>query len=413
MPKKGFTTRNLHSDRADRPEHGVLHKAVHPSVAYGYEDARELARVFQGRSAGYAYGRQGNPTVAALEKRVTAMENGRGSIAFSTGMAAIAAVALTLLKAGDHLLAGACLFSNTNSFFRTLERFGIAVDFVDATESAALAEKIRAETRLVFVETIANPLTQITDLEGIGELCRQRGLLYVVDNTMTSPHLFQPRSVGAGLIINSLTKYISGHGNALGGAVTDTGLFDWGRHPNIHDIYRKGDPADWGLRQIRKKGLRDMGASLAPEAAHRLAVGSESLPLRMDRACANALALAEFCAAHRAVAKVFHPGLPNHPQHRRAAKLFRAGGAVFSLEPKAGIDCFDLLNRLEIVVSSSNLGDTRSLGIPVAHTIFHELGAARRRAMGVGDSVLRFSIGIEEQADLLADFRQALEACPR
>lgn len=408
MTSKGSTTRNLHSDREDRPEHGVLHKPVHPSVAYGYADARELAEVFQGKRKGYAYGRQANPTVAALEKRITDMEGGAGSIAFSTGMAAIAALTLTLLRAGDHMISSAFLFGNTNSYFRTLERLGIEVDFVDATDTAAVAEKIRDNTRLVFVETIANPVTQVADLEGIGELCRRRGLLYVVDNTMTSPHLFLPKTVGAGLVVNSLTKCIGGHGNALGGAVTDTGGFDWSAYPNIFDIYRKGDAGEWGLLQIRKKGLRDMGASLAPEAAHTLATGSESLSLRMDQACANAMALARLCADHPAVARVYYPGLPEHPQHERARKLFRAFGALFSIDLKAGGDCFDFLNSLEIVVSSSNLGDTRSLGIPVAHTIYYEMGPERRKSMGIGDSMLRFSIGIEDQADLIADFSQAL-----
>lgn len=411
MPSKGFTTRNLHSDREDRPEHGALHKPVHPSAAYGYADARELAEVFQGKRKGYAYGRQANPTVAALQKRITDMEGGAGSIAFSTGMAAIAALTLTLLRAGDHMISSAFLFGNTNSYFRTLERLGIEVDFVDATGTAAVAEKIRDNTRLVFVETIANPVTQVADLEGIGELCQRRGLLYVVDNTMTSPHLFLPKTVGAGLVVNSLTKFIGGHGNALGGAVTDTGGFDWSGYPNILDIYRKGDAGEWGLLHIRKKGLRDMGASLAPEAAHTLATGSESLSLRMDQACANAMALARLCADHPAVARVYYPGLPEHPQHERARKLFRAFGALFSIDLKAGGDCFDFLNGLEIVVSSSNLGDTRSLGIPVAHTIYYEMGPERRRSMGIGDSMLRFSIGIEDQADLIADFTSALEKC--
>ncbi len=409
MPSKGFTTRNLHSDRAGGPEHGVLHKPVHPSVAYAYDDARELAEVFQGKRQGYAYGRQANPTVAALQQRISAMEDGRASIAFATGMAAIAAVTLTLLKAGDHLISSTFLFGNSNSFFRTLERLGIAVDFVDATRAGAVAEKVRPETRLVFVETIANPVTQVADLEGIGALCREHGLLYVVDNTMTSPHLYRPKIAGAGLVVNSLTKCIGGHGNALGGAVTDTGCFDWSGFPNILDLYRKGDSGEWGLLQVRKKGLRDMGASLAPEAAHTLAVGSETLPLRMDRACANAMALAGLCAAHPAVAKVYYPGLPDHPQHQRAGKLFSAFGAVFSIDLAPAVDCFDFLNSLEIVLSSSNLGDTRSLGIPVAHTIYFEMGLERRKAMGIGESMLRFSIGIENQADLLADFSRALD----
>src|SRR5207245_10204363 len=168
---------------------------------------------------------------------------------------------------------------------------------------------------LVFVETIANPRTQVADLERIGRLCAQRGLIYVVDNTMTSPYLFRPKTVGAGLVVNALTKYIGGHGNALGGAVTDTGNFDWTRFSNIHDVYKGPKPALWGITQIRKKGLRDWGGTLSPEQAHHLAVGAETLALRMDRSCGNALALARFLEEHSQVRAVYSPALATPPQH--------------------------------------------------------------------------------------------------
>lgn len=409
MADKGFLTACLHADRGGRPEHGALHKPVHPSVAYGFDDARRLAEVFQGGRDGYVYGRQRNPTVTALQDRITVMEDGAATAAFGTGMAAIASTMLSLLRQGDHLVASAFLFGNTVSLFGTLERLGVAVSFVDATDAARVAEAVRDDTRLVFVETIANPVTQVADLEAIGALCRDRGLLYCVDNTMTSPCLFRPKRVGAGLVFNSLTKYIGGHGNALGGAVTDTGLFDWSGFPNIDERFRAGGPESQGIVQIRKKGLRDMGAALGPEAAHRLAAGSETLPMRMRRACASAMALAEFCDRHPKVRRVCYPGLPGHPQHERAGRLFGDFGALFSIEPAEGVDCFEVLNRMETVVASSNLGDARTLGIPVAHTIFHEAGAERRRAMGIADSMLRFSVGLEETGDLLADFGNALD----
>ncbi len=336
------------------------------------------------------------------------MEEGVATIAFATGMAAIAGTLLSLLRAGDHIVASAFLFGNTNSFFGTLQNFGIEVTFVDATHADNVAAAVKDNTKLVFVETIANPVTQVADLATIGELCQQHGLIYFVDNTMTSPHLFSPKSVGASLIINSLTKYIGGHGNALGGSVTDTGLYDWSTFGNILDTYRKGDPQLWGSTQIKKKGLRDMGASLGPEAAHHLAVGSETLPLRMDRACANARVLTEFCARHPAVNNTFYPGLSSHPQHARATELFANYGAIFSVDLKEGLDCFDVLNRMETVISSSNLGDTRTLAIPVAHTIYFEMGAERRASMGIADSMIRFSVGIEDCEDLLADFERAL-----
>ncbi|MEQ8407071.1 MAG: cystathionine gamma-synthase family protein [Gammaproteobacteria bacterium] len=410
MAKKGFFTTNLHSDRKSNPEHGVLHKAIHPSVAYGYEDARELAEVFQGKRAGYNYGRQLNPTVTALQDRITAMEDGIATVAFATGMAAISSTLLSLLRAGDHIVSSAFLFGNTNSFYGTLQLLGIDVTFVDATDADNVAAAIKENTKLVFVETIANPVTQIADLERIGELCKEQGLVYFVDNTMTSPHLFAPRTVGASLIINSLTKYIGGHGNALGGSVTETGLYDWSDFDNILETYRKGDPQLWGITQIKKKGLRDMGASLGPEAAHHLAVGSETLPLRMDRACGNAKLLTEFCAQHPNVNNTFYPGLTSHPQHQRAKTLFGNFGAIFSIDLKQGLDCFDVLNRMETVISSSNLGDTRTLAIPVAHTIYFEMGPERRASMGIADSMIRFSVGIEDSEDLLADFERALES---
>jgi O-acetylhomoserine (thiol)-lyase len=408
MAKKGFSTTNLHSDRRDNPEHGVLHKAIHPSVAYGYADARELAEVFQGKRAGYNYGRQMNPTVTALQNRINAMEDGIATVAFATGMAAISSTMLSLLRAGDHIVSSAYLFGNTNSFFGTLENFGIEVTFVDATEARFVENAIQDNTRLVFVETIANPVTQVADLKGIGQLCQIKDLVYCVDNTMTSPQLFSPKQVGASLIVNSLTKYIGGHGNALGGAVTDTGLFDWNEFSNIYETYRKGDPKLWGITQIKKKGLRDMGASLGPEAAHHLAVGSETLPLRMERACANARTLAEFCEQHPKIKQTYYPGLPSHPQHERAKSLFANFGAIFSVDLDNSLDCFDFLNKMDTVIASSNLGDTRTLAIPVAHTIYFEMGEQRRASMGIADSMVRFSVGIEEISDLLADFEQAL-----
>jgi O-acetylhomoserine (thiol)-lyase len=306
------------------------------------------------------------------------------------------------------MVSSAFLFGNTNSLFNTFQQFGVEVTFVDATDAEQVSAAIRTNTRLVFVETIANPRTQIADLKRIGELCRSRQLLYCVDNTMTSPYLFQPAVVQAHLVFNALTKYIGGHGNALGGAVTDTGIFDWAAFQNIHDTYKSGDSRLWGITQIKKKGLRDFGATLGPEAAHHIAVGSETLALRMDRACANAMQLAKFCASHPQVKKVYYPGLPSHPQHERAAGLFRHFGALFSLDLQDDLDCFDFLNRLDCVISSSNLGDVRTLAIPVAHTIYHEMGPQRRASMGIEDSMIRVSVGIEDIEDLLSDFGQAL-----
>lgn len=411
MAKHGFTTRILHNDRHLSVEHGAVHKPIHTSTQYAYSDARELAAVFQGK-AGYTYARQGTPTTDALEKKVSAMEGGGISLTFSTGMGALSALFTTLLRAGDHLISSQFIFGNTNSLFGTLEHLGIEVTLVDPTDVSAAAAAVKPNTRMVFTETIANPGTQVADLEGLGRLCAEHKLVYVVDNTLTSPWLFQPRTVGASLVMNSLSKHIGGHANALGGSLTDTGLYDWTQFPNILDVYKKGPSQGWGITQIKKKGLRDMGATLSADAAHRLAVGAETLSLRLDKISSNALALAKFLVKHPSVARVSYPGLESHPQHERARKLF--GGKYSNLlgvELAEGIDSFDFLNRLQIVILATHVGDTRTLALPAAQTIYYEMGPALRKQMGIADGLIRLSIGIEEQEDLLADFAQAFEQC--
>lgn len=408
--KRGLTTRILHADRLAGIEHGAAHKPMHTSVAYGYRSARELTAVFQGDAAGYIYARQGNPTGAALEAKISLLEEARATACLGTGMAAIAAIFTALLRKGDHLVCSHYLFGNTNSLLQTLQGLGIEVTFVDATRTDAVAQELRPDTRMVFVETIANPGTQVADLAGIGALCAQHGLLYVVDGTITTPALFRGRDVQAGLVVHSLSKGISGHGDAMGGAVCDTGLFDWGRYPNILAPYRKGEPANWGLQQIRKRGLRDFGGTLRAEDAHRIALGAETMTLRVERASANCLAIAQWLQAHPQVAAVHYPGLATHPQHDRAKALFRAFGPLLSFELNAGIDHFAFLDALRIVILSSHLADNRTLAIPVASTIYYEMGAARRAEMGIADNLIRLSVGIEEVEDLLADLEQALTA---
>ncbi|GAA4306724.1 cystathionine gamma-synthase family protein [Mucilaginibacter gynuensis] len=409
--KKGFTTTILHSDRLLKPEHGALHQPIHTAVTWGFEDVQGLVNVFQNKAKGYAYSRQGNPTVTALEHKVTQMEQGIATIAFSTGMAAITATIMALIKSGDHIIASSYLFGNTRSILQTFTDIGLDISYVDATSVENIKEVYTDKTKMVLVETIANPATQVADLIAIGDFCEDKKLLFVVDNTMTSPYLFRPVTVKASFVINSLTKYIGGHANALGGSVTDTGLFDWANYPNIAQILRDSiKPQMVGITQIRKRGLRDGGGTLAPEAAHNISVGSETLALRLERACSNAAALAAFLEQHPLVSKVYYPGLKDHPQHELASQLFHRYGGLMSFALVDGVDLFAFLNRLQLVIKSSNLGDTRTLAIPVAHTIFFELGAERRAEMGIPDSMIRLSVGIEDQEDLIGDFRRALEA---
>ena len=406
---QGFTTRIVHSDREFGVEHGGVHKPIHTSVQYGFERVEDLIGVFQGTlKGGYNYSRQGTPSTAALESMITRMEQGVGTISFATGMGAITATFLTLLRAGDHLVSSRHVFGNTNSLLTTIGNLGISVTKVDAGSAASVAAALRPETRMVFVETVANPGTQIPDLEGIGALCRERGIVYVVDNTITSPLLFKPKVVDASLVINSLTKTIAGHGNALGGAITDTGLFDWSKYPNIFKNYRQGDARQWGLTQLRKRGLRDMGATLSSEHAHQISVGAETLALRAMHTSSTALTLARWLEKQPGIAKVHYPMLESHPQHATAKRLFAAGSWLMAFELRNAEDSLPFCNRLQLPIKATGMGDTRTLIIPVAHTIFWEAGAEVRADMGIADGMMRLSVGLEDSADLIADFAQAL-----
>jgi O-acetylhomoserine (thiol)-lyase len=409
MASEGISTGIVHSDRRSGVEHGGVHKPIHTSVQYGFDKVEDLIGVFQGTTkGGFSYARQGTPTTAALEAQITRLERGVGTVCFATGMGAIGAMFFTLLRAGDHIVASQFVFGNTNSLFGTLRGFGIEITTVDATNADAVAAALRPNTRMVFVETVANPATQVADMPAIGRLCAERGLLFVVDNTITSPALFRPADVGAGLVVQSLTKTISGHGHALGGAVTDTGLFDWQGYPNIFAAYRKGDPKQWGLSQVRKKGLRDMGATLSSEHAHQISVGAETLALRVAHTSATALALARYLESHPSVVSVRYPMLASHPQHALARQLFSAGSWLLSFELADTAACLAFINRLQLAVKATGLGDTRTLVIPVAPTIFWEAGAEVRASMGIADGLIRLSVGLEDSADLLADFEQAL-----
>ena len=409
MEKYGLTTELVHAERRQNLENGAVHKAIYTSSQYTYEDANDLVAVFQGRP-GFSYARQGTPTTASLERIINQMEGGDGTCTFATGMAALTSIFYTLLQAGDHIISSQFIFGNTNSLLINLARLGVEVTHVDGRDVEQVKAAIRPNTRMVFMETIANPGTQIVDLAAIGDLCEEENLLYVVDNTMTSPYLLQGKRVKAGLVMNSLSKIICGHANALGGSVTSTGLFDWADYPNIYDDYKSGDSKTWGLLQIRKKGLRDMGATLSADAAHRIAVGAESFELRMQRSCSNAMALAQFLEQHPGVVSVSYPGLASHPEHERAEALFgdKGFGSLLSFELQEDIDCIDFLNRLDIVLLATHLGDTRTLSLPVAKTIYHEMGPEKRKSMGIADGLLRVSLGIENEKDLIGDFAQAL-----
>jgi O-acetylhomoserine (thiol)-lyase len=407
--KNGLTTTIVHRDRRVGTEYGAMRAPISVSSQYGFDKVETLIGVFQGTVKGsFSYSRQATPTNAMLEAKINELEGGVGTICFATGMAAVTAVFLSLLKAGDHVISSLHIFGNTNSLLDTLKQFGIEVSMVDMSSTCAVADALKPTTKMVFTETIANPGTQIADLANIGAFCKEQDLVYVVDNTITSPALFKPVNAGASLVINSLSKIMSGHGAALGGSVTDTGLYDWSAYPNIADSYRKVPATQQGLLQIRKKALRDMGASLSSEHANQISMGMETLALRVRQSSETAQVLAEYLNTHPAVASVLYPGLEGHPQHELAQELFGSGAWLLSVELKDASQVNPFLNALTIPIKATGLGDARTLVIPMASTIFWEAGPEKRREMGITDGLIRVSIGLEEAEDLLEDFANAL-----
>ena len=410
LKNKGFTTRLVHADRLlNTPESGAVHQATNNSVLFEYKDAQGLVDVFQGKKAGHVYSRSSSSSNIALQNILTHLEGGVGAITFATGMAAITASMLSLFKAGDHLIVSHFLFGNTYSFTETMQALGIELSFVDVTDVQNVKAAFKTNTKAVYLETIANPVTQVADLRAIGQLCESKKALFLVDNTMTPANIFDANSVLASLTISSLTKYIAGHGNVLGGAVVDTGLFDWGSFDNILPIYRGPDKTQWGLTQIRKRGLRDMGGTLSPDSAHAISIGLETLVLRTDKVCENAMRLASYLHTHDKVSAVYYPGLANHPQHFLAREHFNGYGGILSLDLVDDIDPIQFLNALNLVICATHLGDTRTLALPVASTIYFESSAQQRQEMGVNDNMIRMSIGIEDIDDIVADFEQAFK----
>lgn len=409
LKELGFSTRQVHADRLlNKPADGAVHTATTNSVLFGFDRAQEIIDVFQGKQVGHVYSRSSSPSVVALQNMLNQLENGVGAVCFATGMAAISATLLSLLKAGDHIIVSQYLFGNTRSFMAALNDFGIDVTFVDVTRHDAVLAALQDNTKMVYAETIANPVTQVADLLSIGKICQERNALFVVDNTMTPSPLCSVKELGASLIVCSLTKYIAGHGNVLGGVVVDCGNFDWRSYSNIKPEYRVADITQWGITQIKKRGLRDIGATLAPGTAHAIATGMETLAMRMQKNNSNAEQLACYLDNHAKVQRVYYPGLASHPQHQLARDLFgQKYGAILSIELAPGIDMLRFLDELNLVICATHLGDNRTLALPVAPTIFYENGIKERIKMGITENMVRISVGIEDIQDIIEDFNQA------
>ncbi len=422
MKESGLTNFG-NNDRSWQPETLALHGSITPlmgeptampvvqSSAFAHASAETLEAIFAGREPGYVYSRIANPTVSAFESRMAVMEGGLSAIAVSSGMAAISSVVLALAGSGEEIVAGSSLFGGTYSLFRhTLNRYGIGVRFVNPKNPTEFGEAINDATRLVFVETIGNPKLDVPDIAAIAAVTRKHGVPLVVDSTVTTPVLIQPKRLGADVIVHSASKFINGHGNAIGGIIIDAGTFDWSspRFPHLAPFHaRVGQFAL--LAALRNRICRDLGCCLAPFHAFLLSMGLETLGVRMERHCSNAARLAAFLATHSKVVETGYPGLDTHPDHVLANRQFSGRfGAVVTLRLGAKKRCFDFINRLRLAKNLANLGDTRTLVIHPASTICRDLNEEERLAMGVTEDLVRLSVGIEDPADILGDIEQAL-----
>jgi len=417
----GFDTLALHAGYAPDPTTGARAVPIYQTSSYVFKDTAHAARLFALQEAGNIYTRIMNPTTDVLEKRVAALEGGVAGLAFASGMGAISAAILTLCRAGDQVVSTTRLYGGTVTLFTaTLPRMGISVDFVDSDAPADFAAAITDRTRLVFLETIGNPKLTVPDIAGIARVAHSRGIPVMIDNTTASPALSRPIEHGADIVVHSLTKYLGGHGNSIGGILVDGGRFPWdsGRFPDFVDpdptyhgieFYKTFGPAALAVR-TRVRTLRDLGACLSPMNSFLILQGVETLGLRMQRHCASALAVARWLEKHRKVAWVLYPGLASHPSAKLARKYLPDGasglvGFAVTGGMKAGRR---FIERLRLFSHLANIGDARSLAIHPASTTHQQLSRAEQAQAGVTPDFVRLSVGLETIDDILADLDQAL-----
>jgi O-acetylhomoserine (thiol)-lyase len=374
---------------------------------------------------GNIYTRIGGPTQSVLEQRIAALEDGSAALAVASGHAAQALVFHTLLEPGDEFVAGRQLYGGSvNQFNHAFKKFDWRVAWADATDPASFAKAITPKTKAIFCESIANPGGIIVDLPAIAAIAAKAGVPFIVDNTLATPYLCRPKEFGADIIVHSLTKFLGGHGNSIGGAIVDCGSFDWlgarKKYPTLVDP----NPSYNGLRlaetfgnfafaiACRVMGLRDLGPAISPFNAFLILTGIETLPLRMAKHCENAIAVAEYLERHKHIEWVNYAGLPNNPYHALASKICPKGaGSVFTFGVKGGYDAgVKLVSNVKLLSHLANIGDVRSLIIHPASTTHRQLTDEQRKAAGAGPDVVRVSIGIEDAADIIADLEQALAA---
>jgi O-acetylhomoserine (thiol)-lyase len=406
----GFTTRAIHGRPAKKDPHGTLRAPVYDNVAFEFESSEQLQAAFEGRRPGHSYSRISNPTIEDYELRVRALADALAVVAVSSGMAAITNVILTLAEAGTNIVTTRSLFGNTFSLFtQTLGPWGLSMRPVDMTNPAAVAAAIDDRTRAVYFETITNPQLQVADAPAIAEIAHARGVPVVVDGTVTTPYLFKSKDFGVDVEVLSSTKYISGGATSMGGLIIDNGLFDWARSPKVAPWAKKAGQHAL-VAALRREVYRNFGACLTPHNAFLQSLGLETLALRVDRSCENALTLARWLATRPEVKRVGYPGLEGSASHEVARRVLRRGfGGILTFELDSRASCFRVMDALTLIRRATNVNDNKTLVIHPGTTIFCEYSQAEKDAMGVSDTLVRLSVGIEDVDDLRADLEQALE----
>ena len=417
-------TLSLHAGQKPDPLYGARAVPIYQTTSYVFQDTDHAAALFNLERAGHVYSRISNPTVAVLEERVAALEGGVGAVCTASGQAALHLSIATLMGQGGHIVSSSSIYGGShNMMTHTLPRFGITTTFVDPRDPAAFAAAIRPETALVFAETLGNPGLEVANLPEIAEVAHAQGVPVMIDNTFATPILFRPFEHGADLVMHSATKFLGGHGVAIGGVVVDGGTFDWegsGRFPTLTEPYDGYHGLDFVeefgpgafIMRARAEGMRDFGACMNPTNAFYILQGVETLPVRMQRHVANTGEIVSYLAGHESVAWVTHPDLPDHPDHTLAKVLLPDGaGAIFSFGIKGGREAGRrFIEKLGLFSHLANVGDAKSLVIHPASTTHQQMDDAALAAAGISEDLIRLSIGLENPEDMKEDLEQALRA---
>ena len=409
MEIKGFSTRVIHTEYAKKDAHNALQMPIYSNAAFEFDTAEQMEGAFLGRSPDHAYSRISNPTVENFEQRIRSITGALGVTALSSGMAAISNVFFTIAKSGDNIITSKYLFGNTYSFLTsTLQAFSVETRFCDLTDSKEVANAVNEKTIAIFFETITNPQLEIADIASLSKVAKEHGVLLIADSTLTPPNIFTASEYGVDIEIISSTKMITGGATSMGGLVLDYGIFDWSGFAKLKDLAQRFGPFTFNAK-LRKEIFRNLGACLSPYHAYLQSLGLETLSLRFDKAASNCLMLAEYLQTEEKITQVNYPGLKTSRYYEVGKKQFgNYPGAMLTFNFSKKEECFGFLNKLKLISRASNIYDNRSLIIHPASTIFCDYSPEKREELGVSDTLIRLSVGIEDIEDLKNDIHSAL-----